>query len=58
MEQSYFKDYYPLGFLKIKNDETFWITLKGQEEKMEGFYVFYAPNQAMQEYLVDFAKEC
>ena len=57
MEQSYFKDYYPLGFLKIKNDETFWITLKGQEEKMEGFYVFYAPNQAMQEYLVDHREE-
>ena len=57
MEQTYFKDYYPLGFLKIRNDETFWITLKGQEQKMMGFYVFYAPNQAMQEYLVDHQKE-
>jgi len=57
MEQTYFKDYYPLGFLKIKNDETFWITLKGQEQKMSGFYVFYAPNQAMQEYLVDHREE-
>ena len=53
MEQSYFKEYYPLGFLKIKNEESYWITLKGQEEKISGFYVFYAPNQAMQEYLVD-----
>lgn len=53
MEQTYFKEYYPLGFLKIKNDETYWITLKGQEQKINGFYVFYAPNQAMQEYLVD-----
>jgi len=53
MEQTYFKEYYPLGFLKIKNDETYWITLKGQEQKISGFYVFYAPNQAMQEYLVD-----
>ena len=57
MEQTYFKEYYPLGFLKIKNDETFWITLKGQEQKMTGFYVFYAPNQAMQEYLVDHHEE-
>ena len=57
MEQTYFKEYYPLGFLKIKNDETFWITLKGQEQKMTGFYVFYAPNQAMQEYLVDHREE-
>ena len=57
MEQIYFKDYYPLGFLKIKNDETYWITLKGQEQKMTGFYVFYAPNQAMQEYLVDHREE-
>ena len=57
MEQSYFKEYYPLGFLKIKNDENYWITLKGQEEKMEGFYVFYAPNRAMQEYLVDHREE-
>lgn len=57
MEQTYFKEYYPLGFLKVKNDETFWITLKGQEQKMSGFYVFYAPNQAMQEYLVDHREE-
>lgn len=57
MEQTYFKEYYPLGFLKIKNDETFWITLKGQEQKITGFYVFYAPNQAMQEYLVDHKEE-
>lgn len=57
MEQTYFKDYYPLGFLKIKNDENYWITLKGQEQKMTGFYVFYAPNQAMQEYLVDHREE-
>ena len=57
MEQTYFKEYYPLGFLKIRDDETFWITLKGQEQKITGFYVFYAPNQAMQEYLVDHREE-
>ena len=27
MEQTYFKEYYPLGFLKIKGDEKFWVTL-------------------------------
>lgn len=57
MEQTYFKEYYPLGFLKIKNNEKSWITLKGQEQKITGFYVFYAPNQAMQEYLIDHHEE-
>lgn len=57
MEQTYFKEYYPLGFLKIKEEEMFWITLKGQEYKMAGYFVFYAPNQAMQEYLVDHHEE-
>ena len=57
MEQTYFKNYYPLGFLKIKNDDIYWITIKGQEQKLDGFYVFYAPNQAMQEYLVDHREE-
>lgn len=57
MEQSYFKEHYPLGFLKLKEDEMTLITLKGQEEQITGFYVFYAPNQAMQEYLVDHREE-
>ena len=57
MEQTYFKEYYPLGFLKIKNKESYWITLKGQEQKINGYYIFYAPNQAMQEYLVDHREE-
>ena len=57
MEQTYFKEYYPLGFLKIIRDEIFWINLKGQDQKISGYYVFYAPNQAMQEYLVDYQKE-
>ena len=57
MEQTYFKDYYPLGFLKFKNNEKILITLNGQEEKIMGFYVFYASNQAMQEYLVDNHKD-
>ena len=53
MEQTYFKEYYPLGFMRIKEGEKYWVSLKGQEEKITGFFVFYAPNQAMQEYLVD-----
>lgn len=57
MEQTYFNEYYPLGFLKIKNNESYWITLKGQEQKINGYYIFYAPNQAMQEYLVDHREE-
>ncbi len=57
MEQSYFKEYYPLGFLKLKEEELILISLKGQEERITGFYVFYAPNQAMQEYLVDHREE-
>ena len=57
MEQTYFKDYYPLGFLKIKEEGNFWISLNGQENLINGVYVFYAPNQAMQEYLVDYHKE-
>ena len=57
MEQSYFKEYYPLGFLKIKEEGNYWINLNGQENEIKGFYVFYAPNQAMQEYLVDYHKE-
>lgn len=57
MEQTYFKEYYPLGFLKIKEEGNYWISLSGQEHLIKGVYVFYAPNQAMQEYLVDYHKE-
>lgn len=57
MEQTYFKEYYPLGFLKIKEEGNYWISLNGQENEIKGIYVFYAPNQAMQEYLVDYHKE-
>lgn len=57
MEQTYFKEYYPIGFLKLKEEEMNFISLKGQEEPIMGFYVFYASNQAMQEYLVDHREE-
>lgn len=57
MEQTYFKEYYPLGYLKIKEQEKYWISLSGEEQPITGAYIFYAPNQAMQEYLVDYHKE-
>lgn len=53
VESTYFRDYYPLGFLKIKNGEKYLAGRKGQDIHITGFYVFYAPNQNMQEYLVD-----
>ena len=53
LEQSYFKEYYPIGYLKIKQEKAYWISLKGKEEEITGCYLFYASNQAMQEYLVD-----
>lgn len=52
-ESTYFKDYYPLGFLKIRDGERILVNRRGQEKTLTGFYVFYAPNQSMQEYLVD-----
>lgn len=57
LEQSYFKEYYPVGFLKIKGEKAFWISLKGKEEEITGCFIFYASNQAMQEYLVDHRQE-
>lgn len=53
MEHTYFKEYSLLGVLKIKEENQYWICLKGKEILIEGFFVFYAPNQAMQEYLID-----
>ena len=53
LEQTYFKEYYPVGFLKIKENKAYWISLKGHEMELTGCYIFYAPNQAMQEYLID-----
>ena len=34
LEQSYFKEYYPIGFLKIKGEKAFWVSLKGKEEEI------------------------
>lgn len=53
LEQSYFKEYYPIGYLKIKQEKAYWVSLKGREEEITGCFIFYASNQAMQEYLVD-----
>ena len=57
LEQSYFKEYYPIGYLKIKQEKAYWISLKGKEEEITGCYLFYASNQAMQEYLVDHSQQ-
>ena len=57
LEQSYFKEYYPIGYLKIKQEKAYWITLKGKEEEITGCFLFYASNQAMQDYLVDHRQE-
>lgn len=57
MEQTYFKEYYPLGFLKVKGEDKYWVSLNGKENLITGIYIFYAPNQAMQEYLVDYHKD-
>ena len=56
-EHTYFKEYIPLGFLKVKGDEKCWVDFNGQEVRIDGFFVFYASNQAMQEYLVDISNE-
>lgn len=55
-ENRYFKNWYPLGMLKIKNGEKFLVGRRGEEIHLTGFYVFYAPNQGMQEYLIDHSK--
>lgn len=52
-QNTYFKDHHSIGILKIRGDERFLVNHKGQETPISGFYVFYSPNQAMQEYLVD-----
>ena len=56
-QHTYFKEYIPLGFLKVNGDEKSWVDFNGQEIRIQGFFVFYASNQAMQEYLVDISKE-
>ena len=57
LEQSYFKEYYPIGYLKIKEEKAYWISLQGKEEEITGCFLFYASNQAMQDYLVDHRQE-
>ena len=57
LEQSYFKEYYPIGYLKIKQEKAYWISVKGKEEEITGCFLFYASNQAMQDYLVDHRQE-
>lgn len=56
-EHTYFKEYQPLGFFRYKQKEKYWVDVKGKETLIQGFFVFYAPNSAMQEYLVDTNKQ-
>ena len=52
-EKDYFKEYTMVGILKIKEDKFYWSDTKKNEEEINGYYIFYATNQAMQEYLID-----
>ncbi|MBQ9990849.1 MAG: LysM peptidoglycan-binding domain-containing protein [Lachnospiraceae bacterium] len=52
-ENRYFKNWYSLGSLKIRNGEKYLVGKRGEEIHLTGFYVFYASNQGMQEYLID-----
>lgn len=55
LEKTYFKEYAALGYLRINDEEKVWIYGK-EEKKMEGYYIFYSSNQAMQEYLIEQGK--
>ena len=52
LEKTYFKEYASLGFLRTR-EEKIYLNLKGRESILEGYYIFYAANQAMQDYLVE-----
>lgn len=52
-QNTYFKDFNLLGILKLEGEERILCRKNGKEMKLSGFYIFYAPNQSMQEYLVD-----
>lgn len=52
-QNTYFKEYQALGLWKIMGKERIMTDQSGKEIPLPGFYIFYAPNQAMQEYLVD-----
>lgn len=52
LEKTYFTEYAPLGFLRTR-EEKIYLNLKGKESLLNGYYIFYAANQAMQDYLVE-----
>ena len=52
-QNTYFKEHQALGLWKVMGKEKIMTDQSGKEIPLPGFYIFYAPNQAMQEYLVD-----
>lgn len=52
-EKDYFNAYSLVGTLKIKEEKFYWSDTKKIEEEVKGYYIFYATNQAMQEFLID-----
>lgn len=55
MEKTYFKEYAPIGSIRIKEGEKYWLCGK-EEVKIEGYFIFYSSNQPMQEYLIEQSK--
>ncbi|MBR5578635.1 MAG: LysM peptidoglycan-binding domain-containing protein [Lachnospiraceae bacterium] len=51
LEQEYFKEYRPLGYLIKSENSLLWYYEK-KEKEIKGYYIFYATNKSMQEYLI------
>lgn len=52
LEKTYFKEYDAIGILRTNENERYWNWGK-EERKIEGYFIFYSSNQAMQEYLIE-----
>ena len=52
-ERTYFREFQFLGILKTRNGEKLLTGRGCQDTPVTGFYIFYASNHSMQEYLVD-----
>ena len=57
LEKTYFKEYEKIGVLRTKEEEFYWVGEGKEEKKITGYYIFYATNKAMQEYLIDHTGE-
>ena len=55
-DREYFQEYESLGFLKMGEENLSWFYGK-REEVINGYYIFYATNKSMQEYLISQSKE-